>query len=206
MDVLMDFLMMSAQAIFGVFGTYCLLRTLSQVRQAGQSSSLNEAWAYWYTQLMWGVGALLLLQLCVWSSGMGFSMHMFVFIVVFALALLGLMQVSLVTRRAKQLAAAGVTGADDGAEVDLLQQVIVKKLVPNRVRGVDDDGQEVVFTEEDLRGLENLRGVVHMVRASGLGMALSNGAHIGPVMGFTNNQGDSFLLYADDVVVPAQMA
>lgn len=181
-----------AQIAFAGAGLYCLYRAMRGVRAISASDCVAHAWNAWFKQALWCLGMGLFLMLSVVLS---FSLRQSWVVVIFvtlAFLVLGGLQLAFFLRRNRLADAGGMPQVASG-------EVIVKQLKPNRVRGLDDNGEPLYFTEADLADFKGLRGHVRML-ANSIAMGYRAGGLMPPLMSFQNERGASFVIYQDDVV------
>lgn len=179
--------------VFG--GMYCLLRAMRGIKEMADIHSKTVAWDRWFIHAKWLVGFLVLLSMCLLVSPSLRGGFVAVFAVACFMLFLGGLQLTLLLRRIDQMEqTSAVTAGQKNA-----QKIVVKKLQPNRLRGRDEEGAPVIFTEDDLKDFEEIRGVVSMINFS-IALGYSTFKNCVPVMSFKGEEGQDFVLYQDDLV------
>lgn len=190
------------QALVAGFAVYSLMRATRGIKAIGEATTSDGLGAAWRGQVLWSVFALVSL----FMSGVFMDATLSVFVFLIIVSMIWVIAGVLVFRlRARAIARGAVYAAQQaapGADGRQLKQVVVKYLHPDRVRSVDASNQKVIFTADELRDFKGTTGEVEMLNV-GTAMSMVGGAACVPIMGFRNSEGEAFLLYRDDHVIPA---
>lgn len=179
--------------VFG--GVYCLIRGMRGIKEMSGVYVKEQAWERWFAHAKWMVGFLGLMSLCVWTSPGLRGGFVAVFVMAALILFMGGLQLAMLLRRIARMERSNAF--DESGKT--VQKMVVKKLQPNRLRGRDEEGAPVVFTEEDLKDFEEIRGVVSMINFS-IACGYSTFKNCVPVMSFKGEEGQDFVLYQDDLV------
>ena len=188
-----------AELVFGLGGLYALYQCMKHLRTMVGAQDVASVWSRFNVLMVWAAVCCGALVLCAFAGGRSLS-------VVFLATFMSLMVIGagfmLAHLRTKSLSVGreGAVGVQDGELVE------VRSLVQGRVRGRDDSGAEVGFEPDQLRRLVGVRGHVRMLNWTSARKSGDQAGGIMPLMGFRTEDGDSFVLYADDDVVIAKGA
>lgn len=185
------------ELVAGFGGLYALYQCMKHLRSVLRASSPEEAWKRFIALMAWGVGSCAALMLCTLAGAR--SMGVLVLAILMALSIVGAGLV-LTLLRVKTLTGGGGASPSTVSGGEL---VIVRSLVQGRVRGRDESGGEVRFTPEELESLVGMRGHVRMLNWASARNSGDIGRGFAPLLGFTSEDGEAFVIYPDDQVVLA---
>lgn len=199
MDIFFALAATFGQITFAVAACYFLYKSMMGIKPISRTSTVDQAMQAWLKQALMTMGMFVSMMLCsidVLSIGIvvlcaGVAMAMFG---------LGVLQLRLVKRRLE-----GEPQAPEhkGGEADKGGEVLVQRLQPDRIRGISDEHKLVIFSAADLGNFTATRGRVRMLNLGFATRMISGGSSMLPIMSFSNDEGDSYLIYKDDYVVPA---
>lgn len=181
----------------GLGGLYAIYQCMKQLRAVLRAGKVEDAWAFFTKLLAWGAVACAALTVCALAGAR--SMGVLVLAVLMALLVVGA-GAFLTIVRVKTLNRGGGFSPSDFNSGEL---VVVRALVHGRMRGQDESGGEVRFTPEELETLIGIRGHVRMLNWASARKSGDHGRGIAPLLGFTGEHGEAFVIYPDDQVVLA---
>lgn len=193
MDIFWALMTTLGQITFALTACYFLYKSMKGIKPISQALTVDAAFVAWLKQACMTGGMFISMILCS-IDVITLGIVMLCAAVALAMLGLGVLQFRLVKRRLLGEPSANMQQHEGG-------EVLVQRLQPNRIRGMSDQQEPVIFTDADLGRFEAVRGRVRMLNV-GFAMRMVNGASILPVMAFFNDDGDSFLIYKDDFVVP----
>lgn len=181
----------------GLGGLYAIYQCMKQLRSILRASTVEDAWASFTKLMAWGAASCAALLVCALAGAR--SMGVLVLAVLMALLIVGaggflaIVRVKTLRRGAQFSPSAFNSG----------ELVVVRALVHGRMRGQDESGGEVRFTPEELEMLIGIRGHVRMLNWASARKSGDHGRGIAPLLGFTGEHGEAFVIYPDDQVVLA---
>lgn len=190
----MDILFFGIEALAGVLGFFAFLRAMSRFTLIASAVDRDAVMREWGGQALWAMGSGVSLAICALAGERAFSVIMLALMLSIVLILFGGIIAWLRNRKLY-----GKISAAYASEVEAL--VVIRHLDPSNIRGVDENDNSRIFTQEEVNGLIGLQGRVRMLNwASGLKVLGDKGATA--LFMFTSLDGEQqFILHPNDIVV-----
>jgi|ERR1035437_6163797 hypothetical protein len=181
------------EIILDAIGLYCLYRGVKALRTLASLGSPKEIWGQFSKVVFWSVGSSVALGA---SAVIGArAIVVIVIIMLLSVALCGT-AILISVIRSRKLITHGREESRTGVVKN--QQVVIKSLVPKRVRGMDE-GVPVLLSPEDEEFIVGITGYVRMIPWAAASKARGPSGET-PLLGFRDGRGTEILLYCDDLV------
>lgn len=192
----MGVLMFVFEALFGVLGFVAFLKAMARFTLIASANDRDEVMGVWGGQALWSMLAGVSLVACALAGGRTFSVIMVAAMMSLVLIICGGAIAWLRNRKLYGKISASQASADEAL-------VVIRHLVQGNVRGLGDDSEQRVFSQEEIDGLIGLQGRVRMLNWASGRKVLGNGGATALFM-FTSADGEQqFILHPNDIVVSA---